>query len=200
MRSGAQLFSYELSLVLAMLIPVAASGDASLRGIVLSQAGGFWDWWIFKLPGAGLVAFLVFVVSSTAELNRGPLDLSEAESELTGGFHTEYSGMGFSLFFLAEYINLFVAAALGATLFLGGFLPPGIEVPAVDNLLALIPGPVWLMAKSFFLIFIYMWLRWSLPRLRVDHLLALEWKGLLPISMANLALASFLVALGWVLP
>src|SRR5690606_24030621 len=102
MRSGAQLFSYELSLVLCMLLVVMASGTASLREIVLSQQGTVLDWWIFKMPLAGLLAFAIFMISSTAELNRGPLDLSEAESELTGGFHTEYTGISLSVFFLAE--------------------------------------------------------------------------------------------------
>ena len=199
MRSGAQLFSYELSLLLSLLLVVMASGTGSLRGVVESQSGIFWDWWIFKLPGAGAFAFLLYLISSTAELNRGPLDLSEAESELTGGFHTEYTGMSFALFFLAEYINLFTASALGAVFFLGGYLPFQTGIPGLDPVLAAIPGPLWLLSKAYFLIFLYMWFRWTFPRLRIDHLLALEWKILLPFSLGNLVFGATLVALGWLL-
>jgi NADH-quinone oxidoreductase subunit H len=186
MRSGAQLFSYELSMVLCMLLVVMAAGTGSLRDIVLSQQGGVADWWIVKLPLAGLLAFVLFLVSSTAELNRGPLDLSEAESELTGGFHTEYAGMSFSMFFLAEFVNMFASAGLATTFFLGGFLPP---FPG----LGFIPGFVWFFLKTAAVIFLYMWFRWTFPRLRIDHLLALEWKFLLPVSLANLLLAAGLV-------
>ncbi len=200
MRSGAQLFSYELSLVLCMLLIVMASGSASLREIVLAQQGTVLDWWIFKLPVAGLLAFALFMISSTAELNRGPLDLSEAESELTGGFHTEYAGISFSMFFLAEFVNMFASAGLGATFFLGGFLAPRFGVPPLDWALALLPGVVWFFVKVFALIFLYMWFRWTFPRLRIDHLLSLEWKFLLPVSLANLLLAATLITFKWMLP
>ncbi len=200
MRSGAQLFSYELSMILCLLLVVLASGTGSLQGVVQSQQGRLWDWWILKLPGAGALAFLLFLVSSTAELNRGPLDLAEAESELTGGFHTEYTGMAFALFFLAEYINLFAAAALGATFFLGGYLPPQFGIPGLDPALAAIPYVVWFLLKTYALIFVYMWFRWTFPRLRIDHLLALEWKFLLPVSLGNLLFAATLITLRCVLP
>ena len=200
MRSGAQLFSYELSMVLCMLLVVMASGSASLREIVLSQRGTVADWWIFKLPVAGLLAFALFMISSTAELNRGPLDLSEAESELTGGFHTEYTGISFSMFFLAEFVNMFASAGLGATLFLGGFLSPRFGVPPLDWALALVPGVIWFFLKVFGLVFLYMWFRWTFPRLRIDHLLSLEWKFLLPVSMANLLLAATLLTFKWIVP
>ncbi len=200
MRSGAQLFSYELSMVLCMLLVVMASGTASLRGIVLSQQGTILDWWIFKLPVAGFLAFAVYLISSTAELNRGPLDLSEAESELTGGFHTEYTGISFSMFFLAEFVNMFASAGLGATFFLGGFLAPQFGIGPIDQVLALIPGVLWFFAKTYVLIFLYMWFRWTFPRLRIDHLLSLEWKFLLPVSMANLLLAATMVTFKLILP
>lgn len=200
MRSGAQLFSYELSLVLCMLLVVMASGTASLRGITLSQQGPFWHWWIFKMPLAGLAAFALYLVSSTAELNRGPLDLSEAESELTGGFHTEYAGIAFSMFFLAEFVNMFASAGLGATFFLGGFLPLQIGFAPVDHALALVPGFLWFAAKTALIIFFYMWFRWTFPRLRIDHLLSLEWKILLPAAMANLLLGATLIVFRWTLP
>jgi NADH-quinone oxidoreductase subunit H len=200
MRSGAQLFSYELSMVLCMLLIVMASGTASLRGIVLSQQGTVLDWWLFKMPLAGFLAFCVFMISSTAELNRGPLDLSEAESELTGGFHTEYTGISFSMFFLAEFVNMFVSAGLGATFFLGGFLAPQFGIGPVDQVLAFIPGVIWFFAKTYALIFLYMWFRWTFPRLRIDHLLSLEWKFLLPVSMANLLFGATLVTFKLLIP
>jgi len=149
---------------------------------------------------AGLLAFLLYLVSSTAELNRGPLDLSEAESELTGGFHTEYGGMGFSMFFLAEFVNMFAAAGLGATFFLGGFLAPHIGLGPVDNVLDFVPGWMWFGLKAYFLIFLYMWFRWTFPRLRIDHLLALEWKILLPASLVNLLLGAGLITFNLFLP
>ena len=200
MRSGAQLFSYELSMVLCMLLVVMGSGTASLREIVLSQQGTVLDWWIIKMPLVGLAAFVLFMISSTAELNRGPLDLSEAESELTGGFHTEYTGISFSMFFLAEFVNMFASAGLGATLFLGGFLPVQIGIAALDHWLAFVPGVVWFFGKTACLIFLYMWFRWTFPRLRIDHLLSLEWKFLLPVSMANLLLGATLVTFKWIIP
>jgi NADH-quinone oxidoreductase subunit H len=149
---------------------------------------------------AGLAAFGLYMISSTAELNRGPLDLSEAESELTGGFHTEYTGISFSMFFLAEFVNMFASAGLGATFFLGGFLPLQFGVAGLDHALALIPGFAWFTVKVAFLIFLYMWFRWTFPRLRIDHLLSLEWKFLLPASMANLLLGATLVTFHWMLP
>jgi NADH-quinone oxidoreductase subunit H len=187
-------------MVLCMLLIVMASGSASLREIVLSQQGTILDWWIFKLPLAGLLAFILFTISSTAELNRGPLDLSEAESELTGGFHTEYTGISFSMFFLAEFVNMFASAGLGATFFLGGFLAPQFGIGPLDAALAFVPGVCWFFLKTYFLIFLYMWFRWTFPRLRIDHLLSLEWKFLLPVSMANLLLAATLVTFKWILP
>jgi NADH-quinone oxidoreductase subunit H len=200
MRSGAQMISYEVSMVLGMLLIVMVSGTASLREIVFSQQGLIYDWWIFKLPVVGFGAFILFLISSTAELSRGPFDISEAESELTGGYHTEYSSVAFSMFFLAEYANMFIAASLGATFFLGGFLPPQFGVPGLDPVLAAIPGFFWFMGKAFFLIFLYMWFRWTFPRLRVDQLMALEWKFLLPATLCNLCLGAALLALGWILP
>lgn len=208
MRSGAQLFSYELSMVLCMLLVVMASGTGSLRDIVLSQQGDVLDWWIFKLPLAGLLAFVLFLISSTAELNRGPLDLSEAESELTGGFHTEYAGMSFSMFFLAEFVNMFAAAGLASTFFLGGFLAPtlpefwgmGAVIGPLNSLLDFVPGFLWFLLKTSVVIFLYMWARWTFPRLRIDHLLALEWKFLLPVSLANLLLAAGLVTFHIIIP
>jgi NADH-quinone oxidoreductase subunit H len=200
LRSGAQMIAYEISYVLCLLLIVLASGSASTRDIVLAQQGTVLDWWLFKLPGCGALGFIIFIISSTAELHRAPFDIAEAESELTGGFHTEYSGMGFSMFFLSEYANLFVASGLGATLFLGGFLAPQFGFGPLDRALELVPGCVWFMLKVYGLVYLYMWLRWTFPRLRVDQLMSLEWKFLLPVALGNLAVAAVLVALGWLLP
>ncbi len=203
MRAAAQILSYEISLTLIFLFIVVLSGTASLREVVFSQAGTILDWWIFKIPLVGLLAFLLFLISSTAELNRGPFDMAEAESELTGGYHTEYTGIRFALFFLAEYAHLLIASLVGATFFLGGFLAPAFGIPGlefIDRALAQIPGFLWLMLKAFVLIVIYMWFRWSLPRLRVDQLLDLEWKFLLPMTLLTLALGTSFLGLGWILP
>lgn len=199
MRSGAQMISYEISLSLLMLLVVMVSGTASLREIVLSQQGTVLDWWIFKLPLLGAVAFVMYLVTSTAELNRAPFDIAEAESELTGGFATEYSGISFAMFFFAEFVNMFVAAGIATTLFLGGFLPPLVGIGVIDAVLGAVPGFVWFFAKTFGVVFIYMWFRWSFPRLRVDQLMALEWKMLLPANLVLLSLAGVFVVLGWVL-
>lgn len=213
LRAGAQALSYEISLLICLLVIVLASGETQLSAIINGQmvdvlqykADGsaklddfgnhttaaepwFWGWWIFQLPVAGFIAFIIFLITSTAELNRTPFDTSEAESELTGGYHTEYSGITFSMFFLSEYVNLFTAAALASVLFLGGHLAP---IPGLD----FIPGFIWLMLKSYALIFVFMWLRWTFPRLRIDQLLNFEWKFLLPASLANLLLAGTVVAI-----
>ncbi len=199
MRSGAQMISFEISLTLLMLLIVMVTGTASLREIVLSQQGTVMDWWIFKLPVLGLVAFLLYMISSTAELNRAPFDISEAESELTGGFATEYSGISFAMFFFAEFVNMFVSAGVAATFFLGGFLAPQLGIGFIDPLLAFIPGFIWFFLKTFFIIFLYMWFRWTFPRLRVDQLMYLEWKMLLPANLVLLMLGGIFLAMGWVL-
>lgn len=199
MRSGAQLISYEISIALLMLLVVMITGTTSLREIVLSQQGTILDWWILKLPGLGLLAFLLYLVSSTAELNRAPFDISEAESELTGGFSTEYSGISFAMFFFAEFINMFVAAGLAATLFLGGFLAPGVGIASIDVIFGAVPGFIWFFLKTSFIIFLYMWFRWSFPRLRIDQLMYLEWKALLPVNLLLLLLGALFMAKGWLL-
>ncbi|MEW6500865.1 MAG: NADH-quinone oxidoreductase subunit NuoH [Thermodesulfobacteriota bacterium] len=197
MRSGAQMISYEISLALLMLLIVLLSGTASLREIVFSQAGTVLDWWIFKFPLFGFVTFVLFLISSTAELNRAPFDMAEAESELTGGFSTEYSGISFAMFFLAEFVNMFVAAALTTTFFLGGFLAPQFGLAPLDRMLDAIPGFIWFFLKSYSVIFIYMWFRWTFPRPRVDQLMNLEWKILVPANFFLLLIAGFFVVMGW---
>lgn len=195
MRSGAQIVSYELSAGMAIMAVVVLSGSLSLNDIVLSQADG---WWIFKGHVPVIIAFVIFIIAVTAETNRAPFDLAEAESELTAGFHTEYSGMKFALFFLAEYVNVFIVCAIGATLFLGGWMPFHIgSWEAFNHVMDYIPSSLWFMGKIFFLIFVIMWFRWTFPRLRIDQLLNLEWKYLLPISMFNLLLVTIIAILNW---
>ncbi|MCI5137927.1 MAG: NADH-quinone oxidoreductase subunit NuoH [Candidatus Electrothrix sp. AR1] len=197
MRAGAQMISFEISLALIMLLIVMLSGTASLREIVLSQQGLIFDWWIFKLPFLGILSFFMYLVASTAELNRTPFDLAEAESELTAGYHTEYSGMGFAMFFFAEFVNMFISAGLATTFFLGGFHPPLIGIPAVDGLLNIIPGFLWFFGKTFFIVFVYMWFRWTFPRVRVDQLMYLEWKMMLPANLLLLMMGAVFMVLGW---
>jgi NADH-quinone oxidoreductase subunit H len=152
--------------------------------------------WLVDLESAGcrLCSFFHFLISSTAEINRTPFDLAEGESELTAGFHTEYSGLRFAMFFLAEYINLFIASSLGAILFLGGWMPFHIgHFSTFNHLMDLIPPGIWFAMKVCGLIFLSMWIRWTFPRLRVDQLMRLEWKILLPIGLVNLAIAACLI-------
>ena len=195
MRSGAQIVSYELSAGLSILTIIVFTGTLNVSEIVLSQANG---WWIFKGHLPALISFIIFIIAVTAETNRAPFDLAEAESELTAGFHTEYSGMKFALFFLAEYINVFIVCALGATLFFGGWMPFHIgNWEAFNHAMDYIPSSLWFFGKTFFLIFVIIWFRWTFPRLRIDQLLTLEWKYLLPISMFNLLLATAIAIAGW---
>ena len=194
-RSGAQVVSYELSVGLALLSIVIFSGSMQLSTIVESQANG---WWIIKGHIPAIISFLIFLVASTAETNRGPFDLAEAESELTAGFHTEYSGIKFAFFFLAEYMNMFIVAAIAATVFLGGWMPfhiPGLD--GMNHVMDYIPPFVWFMGKTAFIIFIMMWFKWTFPRLRIDQLLKLEWKYLLPLNLMNIVLIAFIVRMGW---
>ena len=195
MRSGAQIVSYELSAGLAIMSVVILVGSLSLNDIIASQQNG---WWIFKGHIPVIISFVIYIIAVTAETNRAPFDLAEAESELTAGFHTEYSGMKFALFFLAEYVNIFIVCAIGATLFLGGWMPLHIgSWEGFNHIMDFIPSSVWFMGKTFFLIFVIMWFRWTFPRLRIDQLLNLEWKYLLPISLFNLLLVTFIALMGW---
>ena len=195
MRSGAQIVSYELSAGLAILSIVVLTGSLRISDIINAQANG---WWIFKGHIPVWIAFVIFIIAVTAETNRAPFDLAEAESELTAGFHTEYSGMKFALFFLAEYINVFIVCALGATIFFGGWMPFHIgNWESFNHVMDYIPSSIWFFGKTFFLIFLIMWFRWTFPRLRIDQLLNLEWKYLLPISMVNLLLVTLVAILGW---
>ena len=195
MRSGAQIVSYELSAAMSVISIVVLTGSLRISDIIASQQDG---WWLFKGHIPAIISFIIFIIAVTAETNRAPFDLAEAESELTAGFHTEYSGMKFALFFLAEYVNIFIVCAIAATLFLGGWMPLHIgSWTGFNHVMDFIPSSIWFIGKTFFLIFVIMWFRWTFPRLRIDQLLNLEWKYLLPISMFNLLLMTLIAIEGW---
>ena len=195
MRSGAQIVSYELSVGLALITIVIMSGSMQLSEIVEAQRDG---WFIFKGHIPAFIAFVIFLISSTAETNRGPFDLAEAESELTAGYHTEYSGIKFAFFFLAEYINMFIVASIAATVFLGGWMPFHVgHWEGFNHVMDYLPPFIWYIGKTFFVIFLMMWFKWTFPRLRIDQLLTLEWKYLLPINLVNVLIMAFIVLMGW---
>ena len=195
MRSGAQIVSYELSVGLSIITIVILAGSMQLSEIVEAQRAG---WFIFRGHIPAFIAFIIFLISSTAETNRGPFDLAEAESELTAGYHTEYSGIKFAFFFLAEYINMFIVASIAATVFLGGWMPFHVgHWDGFNHVMDFIPPFIWYIGKTFFVIFMMMWFKWTFPRLRIDQLLTLEWKYLLPINLVNVLIMSFIVLMGW---
>jgi len=194
-RSGAQIVSYELSVGLALMSVVIFSGTLQFSEIVESQRDA---WWIFKGHIPAIISFVIFLIAATAETNRGPFDLAEAESELTAGYHTEYSGIKFAFFFLAEYMNMFIVASIAATVFLGGWMPFHIgSWEAFNHVMDFIPPFIWYLMKTFFIIFLMMWFKWTFPRLRIDQLLTLEWKYLLPINLVNVVFMAFIVLMGW---
>ncbi len=194
MRSGAQIISYELSVGLSILTMVVLTGSMQFSEIVANQADG---WFIFKGHISALIAFVIYLIAGNAETNRGPFDLPEAESELTAGYHTEYSGMHFGFFYLAEYLNMFIVASVATTIFLGGWMP--FHVVGLDGFNAImdyIPGFIWFFGKAFFVVFLLMWIKWTFPRLRIDQILSLEWKYLVPISLVNLIIMVLIVVFG----
>ena len=191
MRGAVQMISYEMSLGLCLITAVVMTGTMKISGIVEYQQS---SWLIFKQIPA-LIAFVVFLIAGNAEANRGPFDLAEAESELTAGYHTEYSGMGFGFYYLAEYLNLFVVSGIATTVFLGGWMPLHIcGLDAFNQVMDFIPGIVWFLGKTFVVVFLLMWIKWTYPRLRVDQILALEWKYLMPLALLNLVLMTLCVA------
>ena len=195
MRGAVQMISYEMSLGLCLIAAVVLTGTMQVSGIVETQTGP-WNWLIVKGHIPAIIAFLVFLVAGNAEANRGPFDMAEAESELTAGYHTEYSGMGFGFYYLAEYLNLFVISGIAATVFLGGWAPLNIGIAAFDSVMNYIPGLIWFFAKTFAVVWLLMWVRWTFPRLRIDQILKLEWKYLMPLSLLNLILMTVCVAFG----
>ena len=195
MRSGAQVISYELSVGLALLCVITYAGSMQLSEVIASQQDG---WWIFKGHIPAVIAFVIYLIAGTAETNRGPFDLAEAESELTAGFHTEYSGIKFAFFFLAEYMNMFIIASLATTMFLGGWLPFHLfGWEAFNKVMDFIPPVLWFFGKTAFVVYLMMWFKWTFPRLRIDQLLTLEWKYLLPLNLMNLLLIAFLTLMKW---
>ncbi len=189
MRSGVQTISYELSVGLSLLTMVLLTGSLQLSEIIEVQKSG---WLIVQGHIPAVIAFMIYMISGTAETNRAPFDMVEAESELGAGFHTEYSGMKFAYFFLAEFINMFIIAAIGATVFFGGWLSPFGITESIPWL-----GVFWFLLKAFALVFLMMWFRWTFPRLRVDQLLTLEWKYLLPINLVNILLMAIIIWLNF---
>ncbi len=194
LRSGAQMVSYELSVGLSVITMVCLAGTMDINEICLKQDH---LWFIFSGHIPAFIAFLIYLVAGTAETNRGPFDLPEAESELTAGYHTEYSGMHFGFFYLAEYLNLFIVGAVAAFMFFGGWMP--LHIPGLDGFNAVmdyIPSVVWFFGKAIGLTFIIIWFKWTFPRLRIDQLLSLEWKYLLPINLVNLVLMVLVISFG----
>ena len=196
MRGAVQMISYELSLGLCLISAVILTGKMQISGIVEAQTGP-WQWLIIQGHIPAILAFLVFCIAGNAEANRGPFDLAEAESELTAGYHTEYSGMGFGFYYLPEYLNLFVVSGIATTVFLGGWAPLNIGLEGFDAVMNYIPGIVWFLGKTFVVVFLLMWIKWTFPRLRIDQILKLEWKYLMPLSLVILVLMTICVAFGW---
>lgn len=197
MRSGAQFISYELSAGLALLTVVVLSGSMQLSTIVESQKY-FTQWNLINGHIPAIIAFVIYLISGHAETNRGPFDLPEAESELTAGYHTEYSGLQFGFFYLAEYLNMFIIAGIATTVFLGGWQPIQVEGwTGFNNFMSYIPSYIWFFGKTGLLVFLSLWVRWTFPRLRIDQLLTLEWKYMLPINMVNIILMVIIVLFGF---
>ena len=180
MRSAAQIISYEIPAGLSIIVVIMLSSTLSMQGIIKYQEGGIFNWIIFSNPFS-FVAFFIYFISAIAETNRTPFDIPEAESELVGGFHTEYSGMRFAFFFLSEYANMFVVSGVAAAGFLGGWQSP---ISGYFN--TPFWGVFWMLSKIMFLVFMMIWMRWTFPRLRVDQLMNVSWKVFLPISLINI--------------
>jgi NADH-quinone oxidoreductase subunit H len=186
LRASAQLISYEVAVTLTLVSVILMAGTLSMVGIVRAQESSHM-WFGFVQP----LAFVIFFIGGLAETNRAPFDLPEAEQELTGGFHTEYSGMRFALFFLAEYANMIVVSSVATTLFLGGWLRPFPNVAAL-SFLGIIPGWMWFLIKSFIFLYVFIWVRATLPRYRYDQLMNIGWKVLIPLAIANLVLTGII--------
>jgi NADH-quinone oxidoreductase subunit H len=188
MRSAAQIVSYEIAMGFALVGVLMAAGSLNLNQIVLAQQGSLLHWfWLPLLP-----LFVVYFISGVAETNRAPFDVAEGESEIVAGFHVEYSGMAFAVFFLAEYANMILVAALAATMFLGGWLSPFQGIPLLGELFSFIPGAIWLVIKISFLLLLFLWFRATFPRYRYDQIMRLGWKVFIPVTLVWL----FVIGLG----
>jgi len=191
LRSAAQTISYEIAMGFALVGVLIAAGSMNLTEIVQSQKGGILHWWFVPL----FPLFIVFWIAGIAETNRAPFDLAEGESEIVAGFHVEYSSVGFALFFLAEYSNMILISAIMTLVFLGGWLSPFEGVPFLQNIFYIVPGIAWFFLKIAFFLFVYLWVRATLPRYRYDQLMQLGWKVLIPVTIVWLALTATMVML-----
>lgn len=193
MRSAAQMVAYEIAMGFALVGVLVAAGSLNLGQIVMAQDGSFIHW--FWLPLFPL--FLIYIISGLAETNRAPFDVAEGESEIVAGFHIDYSGMAFAAFFLAEYANMILISALTALLFMGGWLSPFQGIPVLESLFAWVPGFVWLVAKTFFFMFLFLWFRATFPRYRYDQIMRLGWKVFIPITIVWIMVAGWMVVNQW---
>lgn len=189
LRSAAQIISYEIAMGFALVGVLMAAGSLNLSAIVNGQSGGFWHWYFIPL----FPLFVVHWISSIAETNRAPFDLAEGESEIVAGFHVEYAGMAFAVFFLAEYANMILLSILAATLYLGGWLSPFEGIPVLGQLFSFVPGIVWLLVKTCLFLFLYLWFRATFPRFRYDQLMRLGWKVFIPVTLVWIVVVALLV-------
>ncbi len=187
LRSAAQMVSYEIAMGFSLIGVLLAANSTNLSDIVMRQSGGIWHWYFIPL----FPLFLVYWISAVAETNRAPFDVAEGESEIVAGFHVEYSGIMFGVFFLAEYANMLLLSILVATLFMGGWLSPFQGIPVLGALFSFVPGILWLFLKAGFFAFVYLWIRATFPRYRYDQIMRLGWKVLIPVTIVWLVVASF---------
>ncbi len=193
MRAGAQVVSYEIAMGFALVGVLMAAGSLNISAIVEAQAGPIWNWfWLPLLP-----LFLVYWISGVAETNRLPFDVAEGESEIVAGFHVEYSGIAFAIFFLAEYANMVLISGLAAIMFLGGWYSPVHGLPLIGPALAWVPGVIWFGLKTSFFLFCYIWFRGTFPRYRYDQIMRLGWKVLIPVTVVWLIVESVFVITGF---
>jgi len=191
MRAAAQIVAYEIAMGFALVGVLVAAGSLNLSAIVEAQSGSFLTWfWLPLLP-----LFGIYYISGVAETNRTPFDVAEGESEIVAGFHVEYSGMAFAIFFLAEYANMILISMLATLLFFGGWLSPFQGIPVLHEATAWVPGTIWLLSKTFFFMFLFLWLRATFPRYRYDQIMRLGWKVFIPITIVWI----LVVALGVIL-
>jgi NADH-quinone oxidoreductase subunit H len=179
LRAAAQTISYEISMGFALIGVMMAAGSLNFQTIVAAQSGGVWHWYFLPL----LPLFVVYWISGVAETNRLPFDVAEGESEIVAGFHVEYSGVTFALFFFAEYANMVLISILASILFLGGWLSPFQGIPILGSLFAFVPGYLWLLLKLSFFLYCFLWLRATLPRYRYDQIMRLGWKVFIPLTL-----------------
>ncbi|MFC1684192.1 NADH-quinone oxidoreductase subunit NuoH [Pseudomonadota bacterium] len=189
MRCGAQIVSYEIAMGFALVVVLMAAGSLNLNDIVRAQSGnwGFFNWYMFPL----LPIFVVYFISGVAETNRAPFDVAEGESEIVAGFHVEYSGMTFAVFFLAEYANMILISALTALMFMGGWLSPFHGMPVLGPMFEWVPGIIWLILKTLIFAFLFLWFRATFPRYRYDQIMRLGWKVFIPITIVWIVVVGF---------